>query len=416
MGSSYMQRSSHLADIKRKGIFYEDDDSPIKLTDQDDTLLANEFSLSLIGKILNPKIQNVDKILQKMPSQRGMEDRITANDLGNGNFLLNFSSEDDLNSVLRQFPFHFNFCMFVLVRWKPIVHDDYPWIIPFKVQVIGIPLHLWTDKNLRNIGARLGHVHVDTLEVSEGRMLVDVDTRRPLKFSRKFKAKDGMRNNVPPWTYGFDSNHKQSVLVSSRGCNFHRNIHRVRICIEITRQMRFPDSLWCHAWTYLPETQLVQGMVWRTGSMRRGNLILVSSVAHIQTGSFDVNDHSRSNIYGGSRASKGPYDRHQELTCAKRLASTIVTPSRVDHDMDENVTKRTKGLTRSLSFTTLSDQEPVIVAGDNQIISALNDMEIEDQQDDGMMECEMPDEDLLGLDLKEMEDTTAQHDSIIVTA
>lgn len=173
------------------------------------------------------------------------------------------------------------------------------------------------------------------------------------------------------------------------------------------------------------------------------------------------NDHSRSNRYGGSRASKGPYDRHQELTLrekaettkhkvntskasqyereepltssreivpyeqtsgtrnngpngpnaqqvmrsgegyiAKRLASTIVTPSRVDHDMDENVTKRSKGLTRSLSFKTLSDQEPVTIAGDNQIIGALNDMEIEDQQDDGMMECEVLDEDLLGLDLK----------------
>ena len=96
------------------------------------------------------------------------------------------------------------------------------------------------------------------------------------------------RNNVPPGTYGLDSNHKQSVMVSSRGCSFHRNIHRVRICIEITGQMRFPDSLWCHAWTYLPDTQLVQGMVWRTGSMCRGNLILVSCLAHIQTGSFDV--------------------------------------------------------------------------------------------------------------------------------
>ena len=108
--------------------------------------------------------------------------------------------------------------------------------------------------------------------------------------------------------------------------------------------------------------------------------------------------------------------RSGEGYIATRLASTIVTPSRVDHDMDENVTKRSKGLTRSLSFKTLSDQEPVTIAGDNQIIGALNDMEIEDQQDDGMMECEMLHEDLLGLDLKEMEDTAAQHDSIIVTA
>ena len=120
-----------------------------------------------------------------------MADRITANDLGNGKFLINFSSEEDLSSVLRRSPFHFNFCMFVFVRWEPIIHDDYPWIIPFKVQVIGLPLHLWTDKNLRNTGARLGNVHVETLDVAEGRMLVDVDSQRPLKFLRKVESKDG---------------------------------------------------------------------------------------------------------------------------------------------------------------------------------------------------------------------------------
>lgn len=86
MGSSNRPRSSHLADIKGKGIFYEDDDAPIILSEQDDMLIASEFSLSLIGKVLNLNKQNVDKLLQMMPSQWGMEDRITANDLGIGSF------------------------------------------------------------------------------------------------------------------------------------------------------------------------------------------------------------------------------------------------------------------------------------------------------------------------------------------
>ncbi|WZZ43924.1 hypothetical protein YC2023_040183 [Brassica napus] len=34
------------------------------------------------------------------------------------------------------------------------------------------------------------------------------------------------------------------------------------------------------------------------------------------------NDHSRSNRYGGSRASKGPYDRHQELTLREKAETT----------------------------------------------------------------------------------------------
>uniref|UniRef100_A0A0D3A8Q9 DUF4283 domain-containing protein n=1 Tax=Brassica oleracea var. oleracea TaxID=109376 RepID=A0A0D3A8Q9_BRAOL len=124
-----------------------------------------------------------------MPAQWEMQDKITANDLGNGKFLLNFATEEDLLSVLRQGPFQYIFCMFVLVRWEPVVHDDYPWIIPFWVEITGIPLHLWTIKNLRNIGNRLGLV--DTSELEAGRMLIDVDTRKPVTFIRKIASPEG---------------------------------------------------------------------------------------------------------------------------------------------------------------------------------------------------------------------------------
>ena len=171
-------RLAHTTDVKGKGICYEDDDGPIQLTDQDDSPTIRDYRLSLIGKILNPKKQNVVKLIQTMPAQWKMQDRITSNDLGNGKFLLNFVNEEDLQSVLRQGPFHFNFCMVVLVRWEPVVHDDYPWVIPF-----------WTIKNLRNIGNRLGHI--DTVELTAGRMLIDVDTRKPLTFTRKIASPEG---------------------------------------------------------------------------------------------------------------------------------------------------------------------------------------------------------------------------------
>ena len=50
-------------------------------------------------------------------------------------------------------------------------------------------MHLWTDRNLRKIGSRLGLV--DKVEHTKGRMLIDVDTRRPLKFSRKAESPEG---------------------------------------------------------------------------------------------------------------------------------------------------------------------------------------------------------------------------------
>ncbi|KAJ4876603.1 hypothetical protein Rs2_41621 [Raphanus sativus] len=177
------------ADEKGKSICYDNTDEAIQLSDEEDAPTIRDFRLSLIGKILNPRKQIVEKLIQSMPATWGMQDKITANDLGSGKFLLNFQNETDLKSVLSQGPFHYNFCMFVLVRWEPVVHDDYPWVIPFWVEITGIPLHLWTIKNLRNIGSRLGHI--DTVDLSAGRMLIDVDTRKPLTFSRKIASKDG---------------------------------------------------------------------------------------------------------------------------------------------------------------------------------------------------------------------------------
>lgn len=56
-------KSAHQADVEGKGILYKDDDEPIKLVDQDDSSVINEFGLTLIAKILNPKKQNVEKLL-----------------------------------------------------------------------------------------------------------------------------------------------------------------------------------------------------------------------------------------------------------------------------------------------------------------------------------------------------------------
>ena len=113
-------RSAHMADVKGKGIYYENDDEPIQLTDQDDSPTIHDYRLSLIGKILNPKKQSVEKLIQTMPAQWEMQEKIMANDLGNIKFLLNVATEEDLLSVLRQGPFHYNFsctCLFDGSQW-----------------------------------------------------------------------------------------------------------------------------------------------------------------------------------------------------------------------------------------------------------------------------------------------------------
>uniref|UniRef100_A0A0D3CRP4 DUF4283 domain-containing protein n=1 Tax=Brassica oleracea var. oleracea TaxID=109376 RepID=A0A0D3CRP4_BRAOL len=437
MGSFQRNKSNHWIDIKGKGILYDEDDEPIKLTDQDTSQNITEFQLSPIGKILNPKKQNVERLLQKKPLQWGLEDRITANDLGNGKFLLNFTTEDDLNSVLRQGPFHFNFCMFVLVRWEPIVHDDYPWIIPFWTLLIGVPLHLWTVSNLRGIGARLGHVHHDQIELMEGRMLIDIDTRRPLKFARKAESPQGDEVTIEI-KYEMLFKHCSTCGLLT---------HEKEYCPSLTPQPRIippGNRPGVFARVQVPEapsryqpvkkepatrTQTAQPYsehkARQFNGSRYGNSDrrYESEAAYSRDGNSGQvdriirhrDDHSRSNRYEGSRVGNGPYDRYrgdgnsgvawrakkvqprqgterldaasdgkdtvyyghtsthsnaliihdrkssesknsEETQGIRRLASTIVTPSWIDREREENVTKRPKVSPRVLSFDSLSDK------------------------------------------------------------
>ncbi|KAF3597749.1 hypothetical protein DY000_02022879 [Brassica cretica] len=428
--------SEHVFYLKGKGILYEDDDEPISLTDQDGSQVIKEFRMSLIGKVLNAKKQNVEKLLQTMPSQWGMADRITANDLRNGKFLFNFSCEENLKSVLRKGPFHYNYCMFVLVRWEPIVHDDYPWIIPFWVRVIGIPLHLWNVNNLRSIGGRLGHV--DTLELEEGRMLIDIDSRRPLKF----------KGRLPDEQYG------HQPLLSDQ--------HKREV--ESSRQSRQKDDRTKEVtsrWSEARRNHDYRGRHYDENTYQGGHSgatdRYMSHTNRIIRRRHEVPKGSR---YGGSRYGGKPYDRHidqtwrekkavkdsvmekrvadplrcssqshdvvpyehisdknltpsrEELTQrtveqasggnqGKRLASAIVTPSHDLPRMVDNVTVRDRSVALSLTF---SPNVPAVEAENDQMIGALNDMELLDTSDGGMMDCDGQDDDLLYDDLMDIEE------------
>ncbi|KAG2282796.1 hypothetical protein Bca52824_054016 [Brassica carinata] len=477
MGSSYRSKSTHMANIKGKGILCEDDDEPIKLTDHDVSQNINEFKLSLIGKILNPKKQS---------------ERITANDLGNGKFLLNFTTEDELNSVLRQGPFHFNFCMFVLVRWEPIVHDDYPWIIPFWTRLIGVPLHLWTENNLREIGS-VRACSSDTIELIEGRMLLDIDSRRPLKFARKAESPEGdevtieikyemlfkhcstcgilihekeycpllqrqgvfarvqlqenrpqqyskalvkkepnaLHSNAPVTPY-----HKPSSYATERNNNGRRNYdldhprEAYKGCVDRVIRRR-DDPSWRKRYggarVEAKPYDRYNGESWREKksqpqSHHDENVVhdrLVRASMDRGDGSYDHQMRSVSPLPRES-AKRVQADREASplqsqprpspdqrslgvATVTRRIASAIVTPSRGD-SLDENVIKRLKGTPRSLAFETLTEQDPKLTTEDDQVIEALNDMDITEQLDGGLMDCEMENDDLMGLELAEMED------------
>ncbi|KAF3512090.1 hypothetical protein F2Q69_00006052 [Brassica cretica] len=58
----------------------------------------------------------------------------------------------------------------------------------------------------------------------------------------------------------------------------------------------------------------------------------------------------------------------------RKIASAIVTPSRLDRPMEDNVTVKNKGEARALALSPSAGQDPP--SADDQIIGALSDMEL----------------------------------------
>ncbi|KAG2256622.1 hypothetical protein Bca52824_075916 [Brassica carinata] len=386
MGSLNRLRSAHQADIKGKRILYEDDDAPIKLVDRDDSFVIKEFGLALIGKILNPKKQNVEKLLQTMPSQ-------------------------------------------------------------------------W--------GGRIGHV--DTLELTEGRMLIDVDSRRPLKFSRKVEYEgdevtieikyDKLFKHCT--TCGLLSHEKgycPNVDVRSRLQHVERPVFsRLQQNQDVATQqsslqsrgiqssryytskpLRSDDrSTWGQAARYWEDDssrgrhsdRIIRSRDDHSRRSRYGGArvqVLMRSSEKIWRARPKLHDRlGRNQIEGDSATNAGstsreivPYERSPTTTSPtnaglaetrsgerltyRKLASTIVTPVRAEQPMENNVTlgRQVKHSSRQLT------SHP-----DDLIIGALSDMELMDQSE-GALAADGADgddgDDLLELDLMVLEESKSQ--------
>ncbi|KAG5406332.1 hypothetical protein IGI04_012451, partial [Brassica rapa subsp. trilocularis] len=372
------------------------------------------------------------------------------------------------------------------------VHDDYPWIVPFWVQLVGFPLHLWTDGNLRNIGGRLGHV--DTLELTEGRMLIDIDSRKPLKFSRKVEYKGdevtleikydklfkhcstcGMlthekdycpttdvRTRIQPMERRDVFSRVQTPQEHNARQHLNRNVQaeshrssqssmdrdRPLAHISTPHNPRFNDRYHYNENDVddrgnQREERGLQSRSWYDNRWNGND----GRKGHADRIIRRRDEHPRSSRYGGSRSGTGPYDRPQrpvwrakprswvtgkddavvsyeqssrslalvihsseDNKCSgsqdtRKIASAIVTPSRLDRPMEDNVTVRNKGEGQALAFSPFDGQDPP--SADDQIIGALSDMELVEQSTDGF-EDDIDRDDLLAIDLMEMEGNNLQ--------
>ncbi|ESQ50297.1 hypothetical protein EUTSA_v10002274mg [Eutrema salsugineum] len=75
----------------------------------DNSSLIGSYSITLIGRCLNPPMQDMKTLLYMLPRIWKVEERVAGADLGLGKFQFDFDREEDIQEVMKMEPFHFDY-------------------------------------------------------------------------------------------------------------------------------------------------------------------------------------------------------------------------------------------------------------------------------------------------------------------
>ncbi|XP_018480034.2 uncharacterized protein LOC108851113 [Raphanus sativus] len=135
----------------------------------DNADLIASYDKTLIGRCMNPQKQDMKVLLFMLPRIWQVEERVVGTDLGLGRFQFVFQEEEDIAEVLKMEPFHFDYWMVSLVRWKP-----------FRAA-----------QTFRSVGEAIGKVQGE-VDLREGRVRVELDGFKPLVFSMAIEFEEGV--------------------------------------------------------------------------------------------------------------------------------------------------------------------------------------------------------------------------------
>lgn len=161
----------------------------------DNTEIIARYERTLIGRCMNPQKQDMKILLFLFPRIWKVEGRAVGTDLGLGRFQFDFEQEEDIIEVPKMEPFHFDFWMVSLVRWKPVLEPNYPTKITFWVRVLDIPLQFRVAQIFQSVGEAIGKVQ-GPVDLAEGRVRVELDGFNPMVFSMDIKFEEGVEIKV----------------------------------------------------------------------------------------------------------------------------------------------------------------------------------------------------------------------------
>ncbi|KAK7835681.1 uncharacterized protein CFP56_023287 [Quercus suber] len=137
-----------------------EEEEVITISDEGRLQAIEDCNLSLMGKFLTCKPFNKRAAKSTMRRAWGLGDRVCIKEVGPNLFQFKFTSEFDLNRILRGGPWSFDNQLLMLIRWRKgmTVGNIRMETATLWVQIWGAPLDMFSSQVAKKVGSRLGVV------------------------------------------------------------------------------------------------------------------------------------------------------------------------------------------------------------------------------------------------------------------
>lgn len=134
------------------------DDDPIVLSYDPKFRVSAANENSLIGRLLNPDCQVMDRMINYMPTAWRVQGRVRGISLSRDRFQFIFQREEDLLTVLKDRPWSYNHWTLLLERWCPSPPRDYLTKLEVWIRIRNIPVVHYTSDTMFALAKKIGKV------------------------------------------------------------------------------------------------------------------------------------------------------------------------------------------------------------------------------------------------------------------
>ncbi|KAG2246166.1 hypothetical protein Bca52824_085794 [Brassica carinata] len=134
------------------------DEEPVDLPDSPRFHVFDENVTSLLGRLLNPDCQAMDKMIEEMPKTWRVADRVRGIALSRDKFKFIFEREEDLLTVLKDRPWSYNNWTMLLDRWIPSPPANFLTTVDVWIRIRKIPVNHYRLETMEFLASKVGRV------------------------------------------------------------------------------------------------------------------------------------------------------------------------------------------------------------------------------------------------------------------